>query len=81
VNVVLPAENFRKRWRNIASYLDKSRTILVWTKRAIRTYGPPFAEGLRAAEIAYLDGCMNTEDAKEGIAAFMEKRKPVWKDK
>ena len=36
---------------------------------------------LRAAEIMYLDGVMKTEDAKEGIGAFMEKRKAVWKDK
>ena len=83
VNVVLPAENFKAEVEKyLASYLDKSRAILVWTKRAIRTaMDLPFAEGLRAAEIAYLDGCMTTDDAKEGIAAFMEKRKPVWKDK
>jgi len=29
----------------------------------------------------YMQGCMATEDAKEGISAFMEKRKAVFKDK
>jgi cyclohexa-1,5-dienecarbonyl-CoA hydratase len=56
--------------------------VLVWTKRTILAgKGQPFAEGLRAAEIMYLDGVMKTQDAKEGIGAFMEKRKAVWKDK
>ena len=83
VTAVLPADNFKAEVEKyLAGYLDKSRAILMWTKRAIRTASDlPFAEGLRAAEIAYLEGCMNTEDAKEGIAAFMEKRKPAWKDK
>ncbi len=83
VNAVLPAENFKAEVEKyLASYLDKSRAILVWTKRAIRAaMDLPFFEGLKAAETAYLDGCMATDDAKEGIAAFMEKRKPVWKDK
>jgi hypothetical protein len=31
--------------------------------------------------VLYLEGCMKTEDAKEGIAAFMQKRKAAWKDK
>jgi 1,4-dihydroxy-2-naphthoyl-CoA synthase len=24
---------------------------------------------------------MNTEDAQEGLSAFLEKRKPIWKNK
>ncbi len=38
-------------------------------------------KGLMRAEKIYLDELMQTEDAKEGIAAWMEKRKPVWKGK
>ena len=40
-----------------------------------------FPAGPKASEIIYHKGCMATEDAKEGITAFMEKRKAVWKDK
>jgi enoyl-CoA hydratase/carnithine racemase len=29
-------------------------------------------------ERLYLDGLMKTEDAKEGIRAFMERRQPAW---
>jgi enoyl-CoA hydratase/carnithine racemase len=37
-----------------------------------------FDKGLARAEQIYLDELMKTEDAQEGIRAFVEKRKPVW---
>jgi len=37
--------------------------------------------GLRRIERIYLDELMRTEDATEGLKSFLEKRKPVWKDK
>jgi cyclohexa-1,5-dienecarbonyl-CoA hydratase len=40
-----------------------------------------FAEGLDAVEELYLGPMMDTEDAHEGLAAFMERRAPVWKNK
>jgi cyclohexa-1,5-dienecarbonyl-CoA hydratase len=36
-------------------------------------------KGLARAEKIYIDELMQTEDAKEGIQAWLEKRKPVWK--
>lgn len=36
-------------------------------------------ERLQRVEDIYLDELMKTEDAREGIKAFMEKRKPKWK--
>jgi cyclohexa-1,5-dienecarbonyl-CoA hydratase len=38
-----------------------------------------FDKGLARAEKIYLQELMKTEDANEGIRAFMEKRKPNWK--
>ncbi len=38
-------------------------------------------KGLARAEKIYLEELMQTEDAKEGINAWLEKRKPVWKGK
>ncbi len=48
--------------------------------RAVRAARAPFAESVkrRLAEVErlYLDDLMNTHDAKEGLAAFLEKRAP-----
>jgi len=38
-------------------------------------------KGLARAEKIYLEELMQTEDAKEGINAWLEKRKPEWKGK
>jgi cyclohexa-1,5-dienecarbonyl-CoA hydratase len=82
VNAVLPVENFREGVDKFLGELtNKSRPIAIWTKRAIKAgLSLDFNQAQRASEIIYLNGCMMTADAKEGIAAFMEKRKPVWKD-
>jgi cyclohexa-1,5-dienecarbonyl-CoA hydratase len=40
-----------------------------------------FDKGLARAEKIYLEELMNTEDAQEGIRAFIEKREPRWKGK
>ena len=37
-------------------------------------------KGLKMIEKIYLDVLMKTHDANEGLRAFMEKRKPTWKD-
>jgi len=83
VNAVFPVATFREDAdKFLADILNKSRPILIWSKRAIRaSLGINFPDSLRSAEVLYLEGCMKAEDAKEGIAAFMQKRKAVWKDK
>ncbi len=82
VNAVLPVENFKEGVdKFLAELLNKSRPVSMWTKRAIKAgLSLDFAQALRASELLYLNGCMATKDAKEGITAFMEKRKAVWKD-
>ena len=83
VNVVLPTENFKEGVEKfLADFLNKSRPVAMWTRRAIMAgLNVDFIEALKVSEMIYLQGCMKTEDAKEGIGAFMEKRKAVFKDK
>ncbi|MFQ6114235.1 MAG: enoyl-CoA hydratase-related protein [bacterium] len=40
-----------------------------------------FLKNIEAVEKMYLEDLMATEDANEGIRAFMEKRKPLWKNR
>jgi hypothetical protein len=39
----------------------------------------PLADALVAADDLYLTDLMDLRDAHEGLAAFMEKREPVWR--
>ena len=40
-----------------------------------------FLQDIQALQEMYLQDLMNTEDAHEGIEAFMEKRRPVWSNR
>lgn len=44
-------------------------------------YGRPFEEARLEAERVFLDELMATEDVREGIASFFEKRRPAWKNR
>jgi len=81
VNKVVPPEELRAAADEFVGKLAKlSGAALRLTKRAVRVGSVgSFADGLAAVEELYLGPLMSTEDAHEGLAAFMEKRAPVWK--
>ncbi|MFQ5737501.1 MAG: enoyl-CoA hydratase/isomerase family protein [Acidobacteriota bacterium] len=82
VNRVFPAESFLE---HAGEYLRKftrlSRSSLAQTKKAFQkvTAEIDYEKALQLAESHYLQDLMVTEDAREGIASFMEKREAVWR--
>ena len=83
VNKVYPRETFvADTAKFLEQFLSLSRAALVYAKHAMReATGRPFHEALHHVEQIYLEDMMATEDATEGLNAFMEKRKPVWKNR
>lgn len=79
-NQVFPVEEFDAR---VAEYLARigklSRPVVRMSKRATTLAArEQVLAHLERAERLYLDELMKLADAHEGIAAFMEKRQPVW---
>ena len=59
-----------------------SPSVLLLTRRSLaRLHSPDFLAQLEEVERLYLSELMQTQDAQEGIRAFLEKRKPLWKAK
>lgn len=57
-----------------------SAAVARLTKRAVLAGGErPFEAALAVAERLYLDELVRTDDMQEGIAAFLEKRSPLWR--
>jgi len=83
INKVFPEETFQvKTDKFISKIINKSSVVLKITKMATDTgLYTPVDHALKNAEKIYLHKLLDTEDAHEGIQAFLEKRSPVWKGK
>ncbi len=84
VNHILPVENFETEAEKfIAEKLaSNSAIILQLTKRAFMEGATQnYAESIKKIEDIYLNELMKTDDANEGLKAFLEKRQPVWENK
>ena len=82
VNAVVSAEQLQI-WVNekVTQLASLSRVALTATKRALQLGFGNWDASAKELERLYLDELMKTEDAREGLAAFMEKRTAVWKHK
>jgi cyclohexa-1,5-dienecarbonyl-CoA hydratase len=82
VNKVVPAEALEEELGKFCGkFLNLSGLVLALTKKAFNAgLMDPSAQGLIEVEKIYLQELMKTKDAEEGLKAFLEKRKPVWKE-
>ena len=82
VNAVVPADGL-EQWiqEKTTQFAGLSRVALTMTKRALQFGSGNWDASASELKRLYLEELMKTEDAHEGLAAFMEKRAAVWKHK
>ena len=80
VNHVFPADQLEAKTMEIANRIaSKSPIALSLAKEAVKLASHSnLDEGLRR-EVDLFALCFSTADKDEGVSAFLEKRKPVWK--
>ena len=83
VSYVVEAEQLEGKLQDVLSKLrELSAPALEMARRAMdAARGRHFDDALERVEDIYLNELMKTEDAQEGVRAFMEKRKPEWRNK
>jgi cyclohexa-1,5-dienecarbonyl-CoA hydratase len=83
INKVFPAASFGEMTGEFIRKLTSlSGSTLKLTKRAVnRGLDKTLPEGIAASEQLYLRELVRTEDATEGLNAFLEKRTPIWKNR
>ena len=64
--------------REAAPYLKLPKSAVMRAKRLLRSLGDRIDDKLIDATIEQLADAWETDEAKEGISAFLEKRKPSW---
>ena len=83
VNEVFPAGELEEAVNKlIEKFKEKSSVVLKLIRMAVyQGLNKDFKEALDGVTNIYLSRLMGTEDAVEGLKAFLEKRKPKWKGK
>jgi cyclohexa-1,5-dienecarbonyl-CoA hydratase len=82
INKIVPEASLVEETNKFIERFKKlSGVVLKLTKEAaLAGLNDDLDQGLKAIEKIYLDRLMKTNDAIEGLKAFLDKRKPAWKD-
>jgi len=82
VNRVFPAEDLMVETKKFAEKLAEMPLFAIKMAKYAINYGYDMAlDNARNLEIQCFSQCFSTEDSKEGLAAFLEKRKPKFTGK
>jgi len=82
VNEVVPAEKLMPRAREMAAFLmENSPSSLRATKQLLTAHARAELDAQIEAAVRENAAIRTTADFREGIASFLEKRKPVWSGK
>lgn len=83
VNKVVSQDELQAEAQKWAQRFSKmSGVVLRLARKAVvKGWDTQAAKGLEEIEKIYLEELMSTEDAREGLEAFLSKREPVWKER
>jgi enoyl-CoA hydratase/3-hydroxyacyl-CoA dehydrogenase len=80
VNMVVPADKFRETVRQFALELASKAPVAIRVAKALINKGADISlDSALALEREGFAVVASTEDLKEGVSAFTEKRKPAFK--
>jgi len=82
INKIVPEASLSQEVEAFVAKFTKLSGIVLKMAReaALAGLNDDLDKGLRNIEQIYLDKLMKTHDATEGLKAFLEKRKPTWKN-